>query len=262
MSNRRKRYTMLCKILVFLFIFNTIMWIPLEVAAGTQKESVVSGLCNSSNSVLTFYIEVPAKTTANYSIKFTPNNKGKSLETITGSVKNTSSQQKKIKVSRKVGYYSSKYQYSVSANYNYRKTNYSDTDKVYSKIPSHTFTSSKFTWTEANIRKAKANKRVEIVLVFSGTVALDIFVTRGYCTKAAATAYSIAFFANDLLCAGASQDIRNSMIKDWGYRIKAISNSSRTKYTLYLLTYNSKGKLVDSKKCGTISMSPYCKSIK
>ena len=262
MMNRCANRKSVCLILSLALLLNIFLAFPQYAYAGTNTESLITNLSNSGNAKLTFNLSVPAKTTCSYSIKFAPNNKNKALETLTGSVKNTTNKKKTFTVTKQVRYYSSKYSYKVSASYNYRKKNYTDTDAVKSLIPSKTFYSNKFVWTDSAIKKYKANKWVEIGMSFTAGVALDILVSKGYATKTLVAAYTIGGVASDLVAASATSDIRSTAKKGWGYRIKVVPNKSRTSYATYLLTYNSKGKLADTEFVGNISMSPYCKSIK
>lgn len=265
MSNKINGKKKLCRVVSVLMCISlcvSTFVFPAKALASTSKEDLITNLKNSANAELSFYVYVPAKTTANYTIKLVPNNKNSAIDSLSGSVKNTGTEAKKIKVTRTVNYYSSKYSYSVKANYNYKKTNYVDTDTVKSLIPSKTFYSNKFTWTEENIKAYKNNKRVEILLAFGTGIAIDVLATKGYVTTALASAYTFGSLASDLVATNADSDIRNTAIKGWGYKIKAVPNSSGTEFTTYLLTYNKDGKLADTTKCGTVKISPYCKVIK
>lgn len=89
-----------------------------------------------------------------------------------------------------------------------------------------------------------------------------MFVTKGKCSSALASAYSIGSLASNLISVNANKDIRNTTITGWGYSMKLVPNSNKNSATVYLLTYNAKGKLVETKKCGSVTINPYCKVIK
>ena len=233
--------------------------------ASTNKEDLITSLKNPSNGTLSFYVYAPAKTTAKYSITLTPNNKGTSIDTVTGSVKNTTNKGKKIKVSKSVHYYSSKYSYKVKGSYTYKRKNYTDTDSKKSLIPSTTFTSTKFVWDEKTIKDYKAGRTVGVVVLTGATVILDIAITKGVATttlKNMGTSYTACKFVSDLVIANSSSDVRTSIQKGWGYRTKTVPNADCTGYTAYLIVYSPDGKIAENKNIGTFKMSPYCKVIK
>ena len=83
---------------------------------------------------------------------------------------------------------------------------------------------------------------------YSGGVAIDILVTKGAVTASLATGYTLSKLLSDIISNYGSTDIRSPGIENWGYRFKYVTNSSKDGFDIYLLTYNSKGRLADTKK--------------
>ena len=251
--NIKERHLKLLTTFIISFLLVVTIFTPTKkVMASTVKESIITNLKNSSNGKLSFTLSIPAHTRFSYSVKLIPNNKNAAIDTHGDTIYNYSNKEIKKNVTISINYYSTKYKYEVSASYNYRRCSYRDTDYVESKIPSNTFVTKKFTWTEKEIKKYKSKKRSQIVLLYSGSVVLDLFVSKGYCTAALSTGYGIGVLVSDLVNTKASEDIRSTAIKGWGYKIKAVPNEERTAYKTYLLTYNSKNKKVDKKYCGKV----------
>ena len=253
MDIKKRHLKLLTTFIILSLLIVTIFSPTKNVMASIEKESIITNLKNPSNGELSFKLSIPAHTTLTYSVKLIPNNKNAAIDSYTNTLSNHSSKEIKKNVTLSINYYSTKYKYNVSAHYNYRRCSYTDTDYVESKIPSDTFVTKKFTWTEKEIKKYKNNKRSEIVLLYSGSVVLDIFVSKGYCTTALSSGYGIGVLVSDLVSTKASEDIRTTATEGWGYKIKAVPNEERTAYKTYLLTYNSKNKKVDKKYCGTVN---------
>ena len=72
-------------------------------------------------------------------------------------------------------------------------------------------------------------------------MAIDILVTKGAVTASLATGYTLSKLLSDIISNYGSTDIRSPGIENWGYRCK-------DGFDIYLLTYNSKGRLADTKK--------------
>ena len=79
-------------------------------------------------------------------------------------------------------------------------------------------------------------------------MAIDILVTKGAVTASLATGYTLSKLLSDIISNYGSTDIRSPGIENWGYRFKYVTNSSKDGFDIYLLTYNSKGRLADTKK--------------
>lgn len=79
-------------------------------------------------------------------------------------------------------------------------------------------------------------------------MAIDILVTKGAVTASLATGYTLSKLLSDIISNYGSTDIRAPGIENWGYRFKYVTNSSKDGFDIYLLTYNSKGRLADTKK--------------
>ncbi|MCI8955963.1 MAG: hypothetical protein HFG29_03110 [Eubacterium sp.] len=251
--NIKKQHIKLLTNFIILFLLVVTMLSPTEkVMASIEKETIITNLKNPSNGKLSFTLTIPAHTTITYSVKLIPNNKNAAIDSYTNTFSNHSSKEIKKNITLLINYYSTKYKYNVSARYNYRRCSYIDTDYIESKIPANTFVTKKFTWTKKEIKRYKRNKRSEIVLLYSGSVVLDIFVSKGYCTAALSSGYGIGVLVSDLVKTKASEDIRTTAIEGWGYKIKAVPNEERTAYKTYLITYNSKNKKVDEKYCGKV----------
>lgn len=253
MKTKKRYLRILTTFIILSLLVVTTFSLTKNVMASIEKDSIITQLKNPSNGELAFTVSIPAHTTLTYSVKLIPNNKNAAIDFYTNTLSNHSSKTVKKNITLSINYYSTKYKYNVSAHYNYKRCSYTDTDYVESKIPSNTFVTKKFTWTKEEIKKYKNNKRSEIVLLYSGSVVLDIFVSKGYCTTALSSGYGIGVLVSDLVKTKASEDIRTTAIKGWGYKIKAVPNEERTAYKTYLLTYNSKNKKVDEKYCGKVT---------
>ena len=91
-------------------------------------------------------------------------------------------------------------------------------------------------------------------------MAIDILVTKGAVTASLATGYTLSKLLSDIISNYGSTDIRSPGIENWGYRFKYVTNSSKDGFDIYLLTYNSKGRLADTKKycCFKRNTLPAC----
>ena len=85
-------------------------------------------------------------------------------------------------------------------------------------------------------------------MTFGAGVAIDILVTKGAVTASLATGYTLSTLLSDIISNYGSTDIRSPAIENWGYGFKYVTNSSKDGFDIYLLTYNSKGRLADTKK--------------
>jgi len=226
-----------------------------QAATNVNQEDLISNISNTSNAKLSFNLKVPAGVTVSYKVQLIPNKRTGSLDTISGSVKNSEKKQVTKTVSVTTRYYSNKY--TISASYSTgparNRTTYSDEDSATSALKS-TVTTNKFVWNDANIKKFKNGERVAVALTFALTGTVDILVSKGYLSGAVATTLSISLFAKDLLDAGSIADtstIATTPIKGWGYQYKLSPYSGG--FTKYLLVYDANGKLYQTVNLGKVS---------
>lgn len=253
-------------LLITLLIF-TLLPLSMSYGASTStvtKEGLITNVSNPSNGTITFYIHVPAQKTVNYNVKLVPSKRTGTIDKVVGSYKNTSNKTISKKITAKTKYYSNKY--TVNAQYttgnSKYKTVYKDTDKATSALKKQTF-SSKVIWNAKNIKKWKNGNRVALVVEFGTTLAIDIFVSKGYLSGTLATAIGISTFVGDFAEGGKiyeTKTIAKNPIKGWGYRIKAVPGNNG--YSKYLQVFNDKGKLYKEYKIGTVSINRISPAIK
>ena len=235
-----------------------------EAATTTNKESLITKVSNPSNGKITFVINVPAKTTVSYKVELIPNARTKSIDTKSGSYKNTGKSQVSKKITVTTRYYSNKYKITASYSTGPARNRkiYKDTDSAVSALKTTIYTN-KFVWNSANIKKWKAESRVQVLLGFAITGAADLAVTKGYLSAGYGTVVSLTFLCGDYSSAGSVSDtktIQMTPIKGWGFKVKAVPYDGG--YTKYLLVYDAKGRLHETIKFGKMSISTISTIIK
>ena len=222
-----------------------------------NKESLITNVENPRTGLITFKITVPAKTTVKYKVELILKRRMGSLDTIEGSIKNN----KLVKVTKTVSaitrYYSN--QYTVTASYSKGpariRINYSDVDSATSALK-ETILSSKFTWTDSNIKKWSAGEKLYVTLTLIGGAVLDILISKGYISSMLFTFLSVSSAALEIISAGKVADpleIQTTPIKGWSYRFKFEPTADGIKK--YFLVYDQNGKLNQSFFCGEIPLS-------
>lgn len=181
-NSQRKIFTSLVLVLAILLpVFSSIPSTVHAASAGTYTdENLITNVSNPSTLQLSFYLNVPAGQTVNYKIEMIPHYRMGSLDTVSGSYKNTGSSNVSKKITVAVNYISP--YYTIIASYKtgpakYQKT-YTDTDNAVSEFKNTIYTNT-FTWTENNILKYQAGEVVKTVLVIGGSIALDVYFTKG-----------------------------------------------------------------------------------
>ena len=251
------------KVLAFLLALTTVFSIIASTpsvayaATNVDEEGLITNITNPSNGTISFYLNVPAGVTVDYKVELIPNVRTGSIDTTSGSYKNSGSSQVSKKVTVSTKYYSNKY--TITASYftgpAQNRTTYSDTDSATSALKTTIYTN-KFVWDETNISRWQTGQRVSVALSFAITGAVDILVTKGVLAGSLATTLSVLFFAGDLYSAGTVADtktITSTPIKGWGYQFKLTPYSGG--YTKYLLVYDESGKLYQTVDWGSVSVS-------
>ncbi len=232
--------------------------IPVSPCAAehVNKEDLITNVTNPSNGKIRFNINVPAGVTVEYKVQLVPHVRTGSIDTVSGSYKNTSSNQVTRTITVDVDYYTSKYE--ITATYYTgparNRTYYEDTDSATSGLKTTVF-SNKFVWDDAAINRWKLGQRVGIVLTFAVTGAVDIAVSKGAISGAYATVLSISLLGADLENVGVAdvRTVTSTPIKGWGYQYKLSPCAGG--YTKYLLVYDEQGRLHQTYNLGTISLS-------
>ena len=250
-KKRKKSMCLLIAIIMGLSLFFSYKE-KLYATTNVNQEDLIINVCNPSTGVIKFTLNIPAGVTVSYSLKLVPNSRTGSLDTSSGTCKNSGTKTIKKTITVNVKYFSDKY--TISASYykgpSKNRTCYKDTDKAVSKLKSTIYTN-KFIWDDKNIRKYKNGQKVYIVLSFAIATSIDIIVSKGLAPMPLASILNLTLMMGDVSSAdgGAStQTIRTTPIKGWGYQIKYVPNTDG--YTKYLLVYNDKNKLHETHNLG------------
>ncbi len=255
-TNRSLGNKAIALMLVLTMVFSLMVSSVAYAATNKNDENLITNVSNPSSGTISFYLNVPAGATASYKVELIPNARTGSLDTKSGSVKNSGTTTLSKKISVQTKYYSNKY--TVTASYSTgparNRTNYSDTDNAVSALKSTTY-STKFVWDDANIKKWQAGKAIAVTLTFAATVTVDILVTKGKLTTGVATALGISLFVKDLATSGEyteTKNITSTPIKGWGYQYKLVPTSSG--FSRYLVVYDEYNRVYETLSLGSISL--------
>lgn len=253
-----KKYTskIICLSVSIILAFSATI-ITSSAATTKTVEGLITSVSNPSHRKISFYINAPAGKTVSYKVQLIPNKRTGSIDTVSGSYKNSSTSTVKKKISVTVDYYSDLY--TVTASYTTgtvrNKTTYSDVDKAISKLDKTVYTK-KFVWNDANIKTYTRNNRIVVSLVFATGVGVDFLVTKGYVSGVLSTMFTITSFTGDLLTAGSVADTKSiqvSPIVGWAYRFKLVPNGNG--YKRYLEIFDEYGRLYSTISYGGYSSS-------
>ena len=257
-GNRLMSRKAIALLLVLTIVFSMMASMTTVAYAATNKtdENLITNVSNPSNATISFKLNVPAGVTVSYKVELIPNKRTGSIDTISGSVKNTGSSKITKTISAVTRYYSNKY--TVTASYSTgparNRTNYSDTDDAVSALKT-TISTNKFVWDDANIKKWQAGQVVSVVLGFAITGTVDLLVTKGYLSSALAAVITGTVLVANLGSATTVTDTKTisyTPIKGWGYQYKLTPYNGG--FTKYLLVYDAKGKLYETYNMGSISL--------
>ncbi len=255
-SNRLFGRRTVSLLLVLTLVFSMMVSSGAQAATNKTDENLITGVSNPSNAKISFTLNVPAGATVSYKVELIPNKRTGSIDTVSGSVKNSGSSKISKTISASVKYYSNKY--TVTASYSTgparNRTNYSDVDNATSALKSTVYTS-KFVWDDNNVKKWQNGQRIAVILSFAITGTVDILATKGYVSSKLATALSITMLAANLAQTGEVTDVKtitSTPIKGWGYKYRLTPTSSGFKKDL--LVYDASGKLHQTVSCGSISL--------
>ena len=207
-----------------------------------KDSNLISSVSNPSNGKISFVLTIPSGCTAEYAVELIPNDRTGSIDTVSGSYRNTSSSTIKKTVTASVNYYCTRYTISASYETGTPQNRYIHEDEEAAKSVFHgTKQSSTFTWTKEEIARYKQGQAVATIIVMSAVEVLSLNVAPLFSHEFAQNGCRIVCNAlNVLVGVGGPQttDIRFNPSEGCGYRVEFQAYNDGYKSTLVVLNKN------------------------
>ena len=207
-----------------------------------KDSNLISSVSNPSNGKISFVLTIPSGCTAEYAVELIPNDRTGSIDTVSGSYRNTSSSTIKKTVTASVNYYCTRYTISASYETGTPQNRYIHEDEEAAKSVFHgTKQSSTFIWTKEEIRRYNQGQAIAKVISMGAIEVLSFKIAPLFNSEAAQEGCRIVCNAlNVLVGIGGPQttDIRFNPSEGCGYRIEYQAYNDGYKSTLVVLNKN------------------------
>ena len=136
-----------------------------------KDSNLISSVSNPSNGKISFVLTIPSGCTAEYAVELIPNDRTGSIDTVSGSYRNTSSSTMRKSVTVSVRYFCTRYTISASYETGTPQNRYIHEDEKAAKsVLKNTVYSTPFYWTEDEVKLFEQGKRVEKMIVTGSSV--------------------------------------------------------------------------------------------
>lgn len=143
-----------------------------------KDSNLISSVSNPSNGKISFVLTIPSGCTAEYAVELIPNDRTGSIDTVSGSYRNTSSSTIKKTVTASVNYYCTRYTISASYETGTPQNRYIHEDEEAAKSVFHgTKQSSTFIWTKEEITRFNQMKTVTTVIMMGAVNIASLKIT-------------------------------------------------------------------------------------